>query len=73
MTTLPSFMVMTTVVCDECGATFRITHPMASQDAALARRQAKWLVEHFVWDHIQESKHRACIELPALAESGKKA
>ncbi len=61
---------MMTVVCEECGQNFQIMHPMPLRDEGLARRQAKWLAEQFVWDHIQESKHRASIELPALAEFG---
>ncbi len=73
MTTSPGATVMATVVCEECGASFQITHPMSLQDAALAHRQARWLVDRFVWDHIQESKHRTSIELPALAEAGKQA
>ena len=67
--TSPSLTVMTTVVCEQCDEKFQITHPMRLQDAALARRQADWLLDRFVWDHIQENKHRSSIQLPALAEA----
>ena len=35
------------------------------QDPALAARQATWLADKFVWDHIQESHHPHSIDLPA--------
>ena len=60
---------MTTVVCDQCGVRFQITHRMPMHDEALAKRQATWLADQFVWDHIQESKHRASIDLPQLPET----
>lgn len=66
MATPPNCTVMTTVVCVDCGTEFQITHRMPLQDNLLAQRQARWLGEQFVWDHIQESKHRATIELPSL-------
>jgi hypothetical protein len=59
---------MSVVVCVECGERFAISHNPASQDEALAERQAAWLRDHFVWDHIQESRHHALITLPASAE-----
>lgn len=61
-------VVMNVVVCAECGQRFAISHEPASQNAALAERQAVWLQDHFVWDHIQENKHRALIMLPASAD-----
>jgi len=61
-------VVMSVVVCPECGQRFAISHDPASQDALLAERQAAWLKDHFVWDHIQENKHRALIMLPASAD-----
>lgn len=60
--------VMTTVRCDQCGERFAISHPSASQDQVLANRQAIWLADKFVWDHIQETGHRSLIQLPALRE-----
>ena len=64
----PGTVVMETVVCDECGARFAIGHDAASQDPALARRQAAWLADKFVWDHIQETHHPSSITLPAARE-----
>jgi len=62
----PAFTVMTEVVCGECGVRFHITHRAPANDGALAARQAVWLADKFVWDHIQENKHRASIELPEI-------
>lgn len=59
---------MVTVVCDNCGALFAIGHGLADQDPALATRQAVWLSDKFVWDHIQEEKHRNSIDLPGGAD-----
>jgi hypothetical protein len=64
----PDRVVMETVVCDQCGARFEIGHAMASQDPALATRQAAWLAEQLVWDHIQEGRHRGTQYLPTLHE-----
>ncbi len=61
-------LVMKLVVCGQCGERFAIGHDPASSDPELAERQATWLQDHFVWDHIQESKHRSSIELPASGE-----
>jgi hypothetical protein len=61
-------IVMIVVVCSECGERFAISHEPASQDAALAGRQAAWLREIFTWDHIQETKHRGSITLPSADE-----
>ena len=66
MSTSPNCTVMARVVCGDCGVEFQITHRMPLQDKVLAQRQASWLAEQFVWDHIQESKHRTTIELPSL-------
>ena len=59
-------VVMTIVVCEKCGAQFAISHRTLSQDVKLASRQAIWLEDRFVWDHIQESKHHGAINLPGL-------
>ena len=64
----PNWTVIASVVCEQCGAEFEITHRAPLKDEALARRQAAWLADIFVWDHIQENKHRSSIELPSLAE-----
>ncbi len=69
MVALPQFAVVKTVTCDQCGERFQITHPTASQDEQLAERQAAWLADRFVWDHIQETKHRASIDLPEILAS----
>jgi hypothetical protein len=60
----PDMVVMTTVVCYQCGAKFSIAHHSASQNQALAARQAIWLADKFVWDHIQENNHPGSIQLP---------
>ena len=61
-------VVMTVVECVQCGQRFAIGHHPASQNAGLAEKQATWLQDRFVWDHIQESKHQGSITLPAVAE-----
>jgi hypothetical protein len=64
----PGRVVMLTVVCYQCGAQFAIAHHSASQDQALAERQATWLADKFVWDHIQENNHQSSISLPGSHE-----
>jgi hypothetical protein len=61
-------IVMKIVACGQCGERFAIGHDPASPDPQLAERQAAWLEEQFVWDHIQESKHRGSISLPEASE-----
>ena len=63
-----SGVVMKVVECGNCGERFEISHQAASQDAQLAVRQAAWLQDQFVWDHIQENRHRALINLPEANE-----
>ncbi len=60
--------VMQIVVCPQCGERFAITHEPAAADPELAGRQAVWLQDQFVWDHIQESRHRSSVALPAAEE-----
>ena len=60
----PNTIVMTTVLCDECGARFAVLHRPDSKDSCLAEKQAVWLKDRFVWDHIQETKHSGSICLP---------
>lgn len=64
---LVGIVTMRTVHCEKCGFHYAIEHRVGSEDPALASRQAVWLAEHFVWDHIQENKHQASIRLPFLA------
>ena len=64
----PGTIVMKTVVCPQCGEQFAIGHKLALQDESLAARQATWLADQFVWDHIQENKHQGSIRLPGLDE-----
>jgi hypothetical protein len=64
----PGTIVMKTVVCPQCGEQFAIGHKQTLQDPELAARQAAWLSDQFVWDHIQENKHQGSIRLPGLDE-----
>jgi len=64
----PRNVVLNIVECSQCGERFAISHDCDSQDAALAERQSLWLKDQFVWDHIQENKHRSTITLPASSE-----
>src|SRR5258708_10076375 len=64
----PGTIVMKTVVCPQCGEQFAIGHKQALQDPELAARQATWLADQFVWDHIQENKHQGSIRLPGPDE-----
>lgn len=65
---LRSDVVMNVVACNNCGERFEISHKAASQDPQLADRQAAWLQDQFVWDHIQENRHRGLINLPESDE-----
>ncbi|HEY4675907.1 MAG TPA: hypothetical protein VIJ01_02040 [Candidatus Angelobacter sp.] len=56
---------MGTVVCGKCGQRYSISE-LPSQDAELSRKQASFVADKLVWDHIQERKHQATIELPTL-------
>jgi transcription elongation factor Elf1 len=59
-------ILMETVVCSKCGQRFAIRHDQGCQDIELAKKQAAWVTDQLVWDHIQERKHHATIELPKL-------
>jgi hypothetical protein len=61
-------VTMSTVVCEQCGARFTIGHRTFSEDASLAQRQAAWLEDRLVWDHIQERKHTNSLPLPGGPE-----
>ena len=60
--------LMTTVTCESCGEQFAINHRPPFQDVALATRQAVWLADQLVWDHIQEHKHAGSVSLPASGQ-----
>jgi hypothetical protein len=62
----PNAILMETVVCTECGQRFAIRHTPILQNQELARKQAFWVADQLVWDHIQERKHHGSIELPRL-------
>jgi hypothetical protein len=61
-------VVMVTVLCETCDARFAISHLPEFQNVGLAEKQAVWLKDRFVWDHIQEQKHSGSIRLPAPHE-----
>ena len=61
-------IVMKIVTCEDCGAQFAVTHATSLRDAGLADKQAVWLADQLVWDHIQEHKHRGSVPLPACDE-----
>jgi hypothetical protein len=62
----PNDVLMETVVCGKCGQRFAIHHDPARQNFQVARRQASWLEDQLVWDHIHERKHHSTIHLPSL-------
>jgi len=64
----PGTVIMTTVACYQCGVQFVIAHRSSCPDEALAARQAIWLADKLVWDHIQENNHPGSIPLPASHE-----
>lgn len=63
-----SDVVMNVVECNKCGERFEISHHLGAQDSQLAELQAAWLQDQFVWDHIQENRHRGSIALPEANE-----
>jgi hypothetical protein len=56
------------VVCPQCGDRFSIAHEVPCLDPSVAKQHSEWLLDHFVWDHIQENKHRGSISLPNAEE-----
>ncbi|HZU22996.1 MAG TPA: hypothetical protein VE998_09210 [Terriglobales bacterium] len=56
------------IVCPECGEGFSIVSEVPCSDTALAESRGAWLLQQFIWDHIQESKHRGSIRLPSADE-----
>lgn len=63
---VPNDILMDTVVCDQCGQRFAIHHDPAHRDVDVAKKQASWVKEQLIWDHIQERKHHGKMELPWL-------
>jgi len=59
----PNDVLMETVVCDKCGQRFAIHHDATRQNTHVAKKQASWLEDQLVWDHIQERKHHGTIKL----------
>ncbi|HSK43012.1 MAG TPA: hypothetical protein VLA83_03885 [Candidatus Binatia bacterium] len=57
---------METVVCGNCGQRYAIRIESSTQDGALSKKQASFVADKLVWDHIQERKHQGTIELPSL-------
>ena len=53
-----------TVVCSNCGQRFAIHVDSAAQNAGLAVKQAAWVQDQLVWDHIQERRHHGSMDLP---------
>ena len=54
------------VACEECGDRFEFAQETDEAAVALAKRQVKWLTDQFTWDHIQETRHKGAITMPAL-------
>jgi hypothetical protein len=63
---VPNHIPMKTVVCGKCGQRYAIHAESSSLDAELSRKQASFVADKLVWDHIQERKHQGTIELPSL-------
>jgi hypothetical protein len=59
-------LLMETVVCDQCGQRFAIPWDPATTNAELAKKQASFLEDKLVWDHIREQKHPGSIKLPKV-------
>ena len=57
-----------TVVCAKCGQRFVIRNEKAAPSAELAEKQAAWVADQLVWDHIQERKHHGSMTLPDLLQ-----
>jgi hypothetical protein len=55
-----------TIICPKCGQRFAIRNDQESQDSERAKKQATWVAEKLVWDHIQERKHQGTMELPNM-------
>ncbi len=55
-----------TIVCGNCGQRFAIRNGTDFQNAELIKKQASWVADQLVWDHIQERKHHGTMKLPNL-------
>ena len=53
-----------TVVCGQCGQRFTFESDPAAQSSGVAAKQAAWVADQLVWDHIQERKHAGTMTLP---------
>ncbi len=56
---------METVVCDKCGQRFAFPSDPGGHSTGLTGKQAAWVADQLVWDHIQERKHPATMILPS--------
>jgi len=63
---VPNETPMETVVCGKCGQRYAIRIESSSQDVGLSKKQASFVADKLVWDHIQERKHQGTIELPSI-------
>ncbi|MGH9633318.1 MAG: hypothetical protein ACRD72_00645 [Candidatus Angelobacter sp.] len=63
---VPNETPVETVVCGKCGQRYAIRIESSSQDVGLSKKQASFVADKLVWDHIQERKHQGTIELPSL-------
>jgi hypothetical protein len=57
---------METVVCGKCGQRFVIDTASSAPNAELTEKRMAWIEDQLTWDHIQERKHHASMELPDL-------
>jgi len=62
----PETNAMETVICTKCGQRFAIHNGADFHDEELGKKQASWVADQLVWDHIQERKHHGRIELPVF-------
>jgi len=60
----PTTAPMETVVCGKCGQRFAIRNDSSVSAPGLAEKQAAWVQDQLVWDHIQERKHHGSMDLP---------
>jgi len=62
------FVPSGTVVCAKCGQRFAIRSDRPLPSAELAEKQAAWVADQLLWDHIQERKHHGTMQIPELLE-----
>lgn len=51
-------------ICNQCGDRFLIARNPTIVNVQILDKHLLFLQEQFVWDHIQENKHRSSIRLP---------